>query len=56
MRRLVGRQPAPPAYQIRGVFEELNFPSRDKLKTVLKKRNIRWTEAEIDSVVKKSGA
>ena len=56
MGRLVGRQPAPPAYQIRAVFEELNFPSRDKLKTVLKKRNIRWTEAEIDSVVKKSGA
>ncbi|MDA8582770.1 DDE-type integrase/transposase/recombinase [bacterium] len=56
MRRLVGRQPAPPAYQIRAVFEELNFPSRDKLKTVLKKRNIRWTEAEIDSIVKKSGA
>ena len=55
-RRLVGRQPAPIPYQIRGVFEELNFPSREKLKIALKKRNIRFTDDEIDEVVKKSGA
>ena len=55
-RRLVGRQPPPPAYRIRGVFEELNFPSRDKLKTALKKRSIRFTDDEIDAVVDKSGA
>ena len=51
-RRLVGRQPPPPAYRIRGVFEELNFPSRDKLKTALKKRGIRFTDDEIDAVIK----
>ena len=55
-RRLVGRQPPPPAYRIRGVFEELNFPSRDKLKTALRKRGIRFTDDEIDAVVDKSGA
>ena len=52
----MGRQPHPPAYRIRGVFEELNFPSRDKLKTALKKRGIRFTDDEIDAVVEKSGA
>ncbi|MDA8583325.1 hypothetical protein N9L68_03805 [bacterium] len=56
MRMLVGRQPRPPAYQNRGVFEELNFPSGEKLKATLKKRNIRWTQSEIDNVVRKSGA
>ena len=55
-RRLVGRQPAPIPYQIRGVFEELNFPSREKLKIALKKRNIRYTEQDLDDVVRKSGA
>ena len=48
-RRLVGRQAPPPAYRIRGVFEELNFPSIDKLKTALKKRGIRFTDDEIDA-------
>ena len=56
MRSLVGRQPPPIPYQIRGVFEELNFPSREKLKIALRKRNIRFTEDQIDEVVKKSGA
>ena len=55
-RRLVGRQTPPPAYRIRGVFEELNFPSRDKLKTALRKRGIPYTDEELDDVVKKSGA
>ena len=56
MRRLVGRQPPPVPYQIRGVFEELNFPSRDKLKIALRKRGIRASDDQIDEVVKKSGA
>ena len=51
MRRLVGRQPAPPAYRIRGVFEELNFPSREKLRAALKKRDIPFREEELDDVV-----
>ena len=56
MRRLVGRQPPPPAYRIRGVFEELNFPSREKLRVALKKRGIPFREDELDDVVRKSGA
>ena len=39
-----------------GVFQELTFPSRDKLKAALKKRTIEFTEAQLDAVVKKSGA
>ena len=56
MRRLVGRQPPPPAYRIRRVFEELNFPSREKLRVALKKRDIPFREEELDDVVRKSGA
>ena len=55
-RRLVGGQTPPSAYRIRGVSEERNFPARDKLNTALKKRGIRFTDAEIDPVVEKPGA
>ena len=50
------RQSPHPAYQIRGVFEEFNFPSINKLKNALRKRGIRFRQAELDDVDNKSGA
>ena len=55
MRRITGKQP-PARDMIREVFEELNLPSREKLRGALKKRGIQFTEDQIDSIVKKSGA
>ena len=55
-RRITTKRAPAQGNQIREVFEELNFPSRDKLKAALKKRSIEYTEAQLDAVVKKSGA
>ena len=55
MRRLVGKQPAPRA-TIQEVFEALNRPGVERLKTALRARNIPFTNEEVRDVVKGSEA
>ena len=53
--RLVGKQPAPRA-TIQEVFEALNRPGVERLKTALRARNIPFTNEEVRDVVKGSEA